>query len=73
MRDIAFSSFQDIVRLCRDRSIALFGAGVTAGKTARALKVPHGLIVDNNDNLWGTEQLGVQVRQPSILPQHRRW
>lgn len=67
MRDIAFSSFQEINKLHAGRDIVLFGAGVTAGKTARHLDVKQRLIVDNNQNMWNSEQLNVKVCSPEEL------
>ena len=67
MRDIAFSSFQQLSRLSKDRGTVLFGAGDIAAKTVRTLGDRHSYIVDNNPNLWGTTQLGVDVRKPDVL------
>ena len=67
MREIAFSTFQELARLANERPVVLFGAGNIAAKTARRLSEAHSFIVDNNPNLWGTTQLGVEVRKPDVL------
>lgn len=67
MRELAFSSFKDVANRRRQREIALFGAGDIALKTVRKLGLPHGLVVDNNPNMWDTSENGVPVRKPDAL------
>jgi hypothetical protein len=65
--EFPFTTFQDINRAARDRTIALFGAGNIAAKTARRLGPRFAYIIDNNPALWGIRELDVEVRKPSFL------
>lgn len=67
MRKFRFSTFQEVTRYSAGRPVVLFGGGNIAAKTARKIGDVFPFIVDNNPNLWGTEQLGVQVREPKAL------
>ena len=66
----SFSTFQDISKACGKRSIVLFGAGNIARKTLRKLDQRPCFIVDNNPNLWGTQQYGLEVKSPEPLKAH---
>lgn len=66
-RKFGFSTLRDVLRSACGRPVVLFGAGNIAAKTARLMGGTLAFIVDNNPNLWGTEQLGVSVRPPNDL------
>lgn len=67
MRDLAFTNFQQVAGLARTRALILFGAGVIAEKTLRHLRDNIAMIVDNNPNLWGAEQLGATIEAPEKM------
>lgn len=67
MREIPFSSFQELDRSTRGRDLVLFGAGNICAKTLRRLNKPPCFIVDNSANLWETSQLGLEVSKPERL------
>ncbi len=66
-RKFGFSTFQDVARRAAGRPIVLFGAGNIAAKTSRRIGRKLSFLVDNNPNLWDTQQLGVTVRPPETL------
>lgn len=67
MRTFRFSTFQEVARHAAGRPIALWGGGNIAAKTARKLSRPIDHLIDNNPNLWGTQQLGATVRGADLL------
>lgn len=67
MRKFRFSTFQEVAKFAAGRPLALWGGGNIAAKTARKLIRPPDLLIDNNPNLRGTEQLGMTVRGPDAL------
>lgn len=62
-----FSTFQEVARRTRDKSVVLFGAGSIAEKTLRKLRRPVAFIIDNNPNLWETTDHGYRVCKPEQL------
>lgn len=62
-----FSSYQQLNKLSKGREIVLFGAGNIAHKTARKISHPIKCIYDNSANLWGTDQIGLNVLNPSQI------
>lgn len=67
MRTFRFSTFQEVTRYAAGRPIALWGGGNIAAKTVRKLSRSIDYLIDNNPNLWGTEQLGATVRGADLL------
>jgi hypothetical protein len=70
MRDLSFTTFQEITRVSKSKKVVLFGAGVISEKTVRSLKEKYHFILDNNPNLWDTQQLNTSVLNPKILLQN---
>lgn len=66
-----FSSYSDIYKNLAHRKIALLGAGNIAKKTSLRLEKPISLLVDNNANLWGEEQLGLTIQNPEVLQEKK--
>lgn len=64
---LRFTTFQEVARLSAGRQVVLFGAGNIAAKTARKIGSVFSMILDNNPNLDGTEQLGVKVLSADAL------
>lgn len=62
-----FSTFQELNRLSKGRKICLFGAGNIAHKTLRKLNQAAHCIFDNSANLWGTQQVGLDVYGPGDI------
>lgn len=62
-----FTTFQNVSRLSNKRDIVLFGAGNIANKTLRKLVSTPVVIIDNNPNLWGTSQYGLDVKSADVL------
>ncbi len=72
MREIPFANLQDINKYQHERPIVLFGAGNISSKTRRLLHDKElAAIADNASNHWGTEQLGVEVKNPEFLNGNR--
>ncbi|MEF2230670.1 MAG: DUF4915 domain-containing protein [Pseudodesulfovibrio sp.] len=69
--DILFSSFGDAYKNISGRKVVFFGAGNIAKKTDLRLENPLDMIVDNNANLWGEQQLGVSIQKPDVLDGRR--
>lgn len=67
MRKFRFSTFQEVAKFAAGRPLVLWGGGNIAAKTLRKLGRPIDLLIDNNPNLLGTEQLGTVVRGPDAL------
>jgi hypothetical protein len=67
LRQYRFSTFQEVARSAVGRPLVLWGGGNIAAKTLRKLSRPIDLLIDNNPNLDGTEQLGTTVRNPAAL------
>jgi Domain of unknown function (DUF4915) len=67
MRQYPFTAFPMIARHAQGRDIVLWGGGEIATKTVRRLSRPPSAIVDNDPNLAGTRQLGVDVHGPAFL------
>jgi len=67
VRKFRFSTFQEVAKYSSKRPVVLFGAGNIAAKTISKLSIKIDFIVDNNTNLWNTEQLGIKVHGPEIL------
>lgn len=68
MRDLPFTTLQDVDKIAKNRAIVLFGAGNIALKTSRILTDKNVIaIIDNASNLWGEIQLGVEIRKPDFL------
>lgn len=67
MRNIPFSSFQELKKNLRDRKIVLFGAGDSAHKTGRKVNNEYEFIVDNNPNMWDTVEKNKNVLNPKII------
>lgn len=65
--DILFSSYSDVYKNLSGRKVVFFGAGNIAKKTSLRLEKPLSLIVDNNSNHWGEEELGVIIEKPENL------
>lgn len=65
--DNLFSSYKDLYKNLRDRKLALLGGGNIANKTSLRLERPVELLLDNNANLWGTEQLGLKIQKPETI------
>lgn len=63
----SFSSFKELARLRGDRRLVLFGAGEIANKTLRRLDRAPAFLVDNNPNLWNTQGLGLDIKDPAEL------
>ena len=65
MRNIPFSSVQEINKNVDGRNITLFARGDTAAKTIRLLShLNITNIVDNAQNLWGKEELAYTIQSP---------
>jgi len=64
MRDIPFSSFQELKKNLKNREIVLFGAGDGAHKTGRKIENRYSFIVDNNPNMWDTVEKDKDVFNP---------
>lgn len=64
MREIPFSSFQELKKNLNNREIVLFGAGDGAHKTGRKLDNKYSFIVDNNPNMWNTIEKKKDVLNP---------
>jgi hypothetical protein len=67
MRAYPFSSFPEISRRARGRTLLLWGSGEIAAKTIRRLPVPPAGFVDNDPNLSGTTYLDLPVHSPGYL------
>lgn len=67
MRKYQFSSFQELSKYARDRTVVLFGGGNIADKTIRRLNVKPEHIIDNNPSMWGVIQSGLTICGPKIL------
>ncbi len=72
MSDLPFSTFKDVNTRARGKKLVLFGGSDIALKTSRKLSEPLAFIADNNPNLWGSEELGVQVCDPKKLLEGNR-
>ena len=62
-----FTTFSELLQSRQSRLTVLFGAGNIAHKTLRKLDDSPECIVDNNPNMWNTEQIGLQVLPPETL------
>lgn len=69
MRELPFTTFQDVNRRRRGRPIVYFGAGPICAKTRRRITEQSAAIADNNSSLWGSEEDGLPVRSPEFLKQ----
>jgi hypothetical protein len=67
MREFPFSSFPEISRRVRGRSLMLWGSGEIAAKTIRKLSQPVTGLIDNDPNLAGTRYLDLPVHGPGVL------
>lgn len=67
MRDIPFSNFQDLNKKLKERKIVLFGAGPISQKTSRKLNGNFEFIVDNNPNMWDTQEKGKDIFKPEYI------
>ncbi len=62
-----FTNWQHINKLSTNRDVILFGAGNIANKTLRKLDCKPLCIVDNNPNLYDTEQLSLTLKSPAYF------
>jgi len=67
MKNIQFSSFQNLNKNLRQRKVILFGAGPISQKTARKLDNNYDFIVDNNPNMWGAVEKDKNILNPSEI------
>jgi hypothetical protein len=68
VRDIPFTTVQDVEKYRKNRAIILFGAGNIAEKTGRLLsQKPVLSIIDNASNHWGEVELGAEITGPDFL------
>lgn len=67
-RAIPFTTLADVMRVAAGRRIVTFGAGNISDKTRRLLpQSAVAYVVDNASTLWGTDEDGLQVRDPKRL------
>lgn len=67
-QELSFSSFQEVSARSRGRKLVLFGAsGGLSEKTLRKLRQAPAFFVDNNENMWGIQELGIPVHKPDCL------
>lgn len=67
MREIPFSSFQELKKNLKKRKIVLFGGSEIAHKTGRKLNNDYEFIVDNNPNMWNTVEKGKKIFSPTKI------
>ena len=67
MANIPFGSFQELNKNLDSREIVLFGGGNISHKTARKLNNNYSFVVDNNPNMWDTQEKGKDVLNPSKI------
>jgi hypothetical protein len=67
MREIPFSTFQELKKNLRNRKIVLFGGSDISHKTGRKLNNEYAFIVDNNPNMWDTIEEGKNVLNPDKI------
>ena len=67
MANIPFGSFQELNKNLNSREIVLFGGGNISHKTARKLNNNYSFVVDNNPNMWDTQEKGKDVLNPSKI------
>jgi hypothetical protein len=66
-REMPFSTFQEFYKKVGDRKVVLFGAGPISQKTARKLNHNYDFVVDNNPNMWDTNEKGKDVFNPESI------
>lgn len=67
MNNIPFSTFQVMYKEINNRKIVLFGAGPISQKTSRKLNNEYEFVVDNNPNMWDTEENGKDIYNPKVI------
>lgn len=67
MNNFEYLSFTQIDKICSNKKLVLFGAGLLSEKLLKRLKTKPELIVDNSSNLWGEIQDDVLIDSPEKL------
>ena len=67
MREVPFSSFQELNKKLLNKEVVFFWVGPIAEKTARKINNEYGFIVDNNPNMWNTVENNKQILNPSVI------
>lgn len=62
-----YTTFDAIKTTSNKKDVIIFGAGNICSKTIRHLDTLPKKIVDNSQNLWGTEQDGIPISKPEDL------
>ena len=72
---LPFSSFKEISKNAQGRNIVFWGAGEIAVKTSKKI-LPQkvSFIIDNNQNIWGTEEIDIKINifSPSYLKENKK-
>jgi len=67
MRTMPFSTFQEFYKSVNNRKVVLFGAGPISQKTARKLNNNYDFLVDNNPNMWDSNEKGKDIFNPQVI------
>lgn len=71
MEKIEYLSFTQIDKICTNKKLILFGAGLLSDKLVKRLKIKPEFIVDNSSNLWEELQDGVRIESPEKLKSYK--